>query len=283
MNNISSKTLVLELGGGITLIFRDVAHQPERFPSCKIQKGAVLVVGRTELVEEGLGFGVPIIKCGSKVVFPGRAQISTYQEGNECTVIVDYSMDLVHRMKILGRRIDNPMFYRLKESFSPAYRNCAAFRVLGTWTSSKLRQQNWVHTKFENIAPIGTVETKYVIRNNEDTIRISADFSKLNSPSITELVLANEQGASFFDRYSDSNGVKLVGKAIGIWDSISASEVSFVDDYNKIAYTLEKMNEVKMYRGWELVADRLAWSGFNYALPHDTRSFSYNINLRTMR
>jgi len=45
----------------------------ENYPSCRIQKGLILVHDNKDLSEEGVGFGVPVLKFGQKTIFPGYA------------------------------------------------------------------------------------------------------------------------------------------------------------------------------------------------------------------
>jgi hypothetical protein len=270
---------MVELGRGRSLLFREFTFQSRDYPTYLIQKGGVLVFRNNELAEEGLGFGVPLLKDAHEVVFPGCAQISVSKDGKKSIVEANYSMNLVQSMVIAGKRIDSPVFYKIKESFSPMYRKCAPLRQIGTWASSRLRLARVIGNRFENIASRGTVGAIYVIRDYEDTVQVSMDLSRLNSKKTTEIIIANEQGADYFDHYSDSDGTNLMRKAIGIWNEVFADEASFVDSRNGIEFKLRKMKGAKMFRGWELVARRLAWSGLNYLLPQDTVTFTYDIRI----
>lgn len=96
---------------------------------------------------------------------------------------------------------------------------------------------------------------------------------------MTEIIIANEQGASHFDCYRDSDGVTLRGKRIGTWDEVTAQSASLVDSSNKIAFTIRKMGNSRISRGREIEAHRLAWSGLNYVLPLQISYFTYDVKL----
>jgi hypothetical protein len=91
----------------------------------------------------------------------------------------------------------------------------------------------------------------------------------------------NEQGAHYFDRYQDSDGISAVGKEIGIWDQVGAANATFVDLDHQISFSLPQVDGANLYRGRELIGRRLAWSGFGYSFPlynvSGMRSLSKNI------
>ena len=41
------------------------------FPTSRIQKGLILELGNRDVSEEGVGFGLPVLKLGRQPIFPG--------------------------------------------------------------------------------------------------------------------------------------------------------------------------------------------------------------------
>ena len=44
--------------------------------TASLQKGLIMVFDDQELIDEGLGFGVPVAKYDDKTYFPGSAEVS---------------------------------------------------------------------------------------------------------------------------------------------------------------------------------------------------------------
>jgi len=95
----------------------------------------------------------------------------------------------------------------------------------------------------------------------------------------TEMIIMNEQGASRFDCYRDSNGMLLSGESIGAWEETFADEASLIDRRDGIAFMLQKEKGSRMSRGRELIVGRLSWAGIAYVLPPYTFDFDYRIKV----
>jgi hypothetical protein len=89
----------------------------------------------------------------------------------------------------------------------------------------------------------------------------------------------NEQGGRAFDTYQDTGGLFLQGRAIGCWDEISADEAMFLSPVRRVAFRLSPISGSKLFRGRELVGNRLAWSGFGYTFPPGSGKFSYSLKI----
>ena len=263
------------LPGDIALLAGNVKND---FPSGRIQKGLVLTIGNKDLSEEGVGFGVPVLKFGNETIFPGRRIITSTEKHDETIVKVDYDMNLVERMAIKGRKkISGGTFYKIKEVFSRLHREHPGLRRIITHASIELRHAFNVDTIFEEASSAGIVSVLYLIRPDSGMIEIKVDPGMVKKKGCSELIFMNEQGASYFDRYQDSNGTVLTGIEIGTWDETFADEASFIDLNDNIKFTLNKVKGSRMFRGREYVKDRLAWSGLAYVIP--PVDFAYSIKI----
>lgn len=266
-------------GKGVSLTFREPDIMPDDYLASRIQKGLILVSADRELAEEGTGFGVPVIKFAHETVFPGSSRITRKNKDDLSIVKIEYDLNLVKRLDVRGKRLNSAIAYKAKEFFAGLHRKYPALRRIGTWISTRLRTTFTLETRFETIYSKGTVSVIYTILTRESLVHVVAYLGGLKKDGCTEIAILNELGANFFDEYRDSSGLFLSGTAIGSWDETQASEASFIDSRDDIAFTLRRIDGAKMFRGRELVAGKLAWSGLDYVLPKGTVKFAYDIKL----
>ena len=269
----------IDLGDNLSLLFENSRSELEGYPNNRIRKGLIISYGNNKLCEEGVGFGVPIIKTRSETIFPGDSQINLIQNSDIFILSVNYNLNLVNRMKILGRRIDSETFYRIKEWFSSVHREHAALRGIGANFSNVLRRLCGIRNFLEVIPSSSTAQVNYTVNVTRKTIQIDVDLSSIKIEGEAEITIANEQGANFFAQYQDSNGTILLQDSIGTWDEVSAGEASLVDSVDRLIFSLRQVQGAKLYRGRELVTDRLAWSGINYVLSDHSHDFHYDIKV----
>lgn len=267
----------IPINGRISILIGDTWIKQNEYASGRIQKGLLLAIDENDLSEEGIGFGAPILKVNHKAIFPGSAQITTVRDRDKTIVTVDYDLNLVERMTIKGNKIDNRAFYRMKKYLSCLHRECPCIRKMLTQASNTLRFYFDIETRFEEVTSFGIVHVLYVI--HAGNILINVDTSRVKKYNCTGIMLMNEQGANYFDKYHDSSGLSLKGNAIGTWDETFADRASFEDTSHKFEFTMQKVAGAKLFRGRELVPGRLAWAGLAYSIPPDTTNFSYNIRL----
>jgi hypothetical protein len=93
------------------------------------------------------------------------------------------------------------------------------------------------------------------------------------------VAVMNEQGARPFDCYRESNGISLRGMEIGTWDEVTAEEASFISTAHGLGFSLRQVPGARLYRGRELIGDRLAWSGFGYSIPPTVTRFTYDLRI----
>ncbi|MBI2829862.1 MAG: hypothetical protein HYX81_01740 [Chloroflexi bacterium] len=269
----------IEIDRNLSLHFFSGQTEPSDYSNNRIQKGLQLVCNEENLAEEGTGFGVPIIKLGHETIFPGSARVHLKEKNSSSTIMVTYDLNLVPRMTRKGTIIKSEAFYKTKEWFSWLHRTHPSWRKALAWNSNRIRATAGLETKMESIASLGSVAVAYAVSPLMKTIMIEADFRKLKAGGCTEKILANEQGANYFDHYQDSNGISLADKAIGTWDETFARKAWFIAPDKSISFVLTRLQGARMFRGRELAKGRLAWAGLNYVLSPDTLNFAYEIQL----
>jgi hypothetical protein len=253
------------------------------YPTARLQKGLLLADGDDDLAEEGVGFGVPILKRGAVTVFPGSVELTAQRTGSLWEVTATYEMNLVERLaKPGGARVRSDALHAGKNALAALHRRSRLLRGPLTATSVALRRAfGWV-TTYEETRSWATLAVVHTIRGELGTIDITVDANGVPSDDVTEVVLMNEQGARSFDRYRDSSGADLRGAQIGTWDQVAAEKASFVCDAHSVAFTLGQMDGARLNRGRELIGSRLAWSGFGYCLAPVCGRFSYRLTVERL-
>lgn len=250
------------------------------FPTSRIQKALVLELGNRDLSEEGVGFGLPVLKLGLQPVFPGSWSMSVKEDNGRCLIKADFEMNLKAGMARRGKIIDKGLFYLARDTFSKIHREHPRFRKWISISSRMFKKKLDLEETFFEMPNIGSVKASYLIHDS----RIDVELRFPRVDGCTELIALNEQGANWFDTYQDSNGLILKGEKIGSWNQIEADYASFVDPADGLVFTLKRVDEARMFRGREKAADSLAWSGLAYVLPPRVEKFAYSIELgRTCR
>ncbi|MCX9012604.1 MAG: hypothetical protein OIN66_15985 [Candidatus Methanoperedens sp.] len=281
ISDISTEQVRIPISGEISLL---IGSRAGDYPSSRIQKGPVLIYRNKDLSEEGVGFGVPVLKFGHEAVFPGSRHVTAEKNRDTVVIKVDYDLNLVERMAIVGnKKIDSEAFYKIKEWFHGLHREHPGFRGILMPAFKTVSRICGVETGFDEVVSAGLVCVTYTIDLKESTVSISADISRVKKNGCSEVIILNEQGATCFDRYCDSNGISLTGEAIGTWDETSADEASFVDSRDGIKFTLKGIKGSRMFRGREFIKSRLAWSGLAYVLPPHAVHFAYCIHVGSAR
>jgi hypothetical protein len=245
----------------------------KQYPTAGIRKGLLLCKNGTELSEEAVGFGVPVVKRGLETVFAGEMELA-FPGGSRDEILAVFSMNLVERMAAPNRRtVQNKNLYTLKNNLEELYRRFPALRPALTAASSGLRRFFQWGTAYEKKDFSATIPVRYRIRGEEGRIAMETDLSDLPRNGVTEAAVMNEQGAHFFNRYRDSDGADLSGRRIGGWDAVAAEQASFLCEAHRLAFTLRQAAGAWLFRGREVVGSRLAWSGFGYIVSPAEKFF----------
>ncbi|MCX6363316.1 MAG: hypothetical protein NTW58_03940 [Actinobacteria bacterium] len=274
--------LSIPLSQGLSLRIADQSAAAGDYPTRRLQKGLLLLDGLEELAEEGVGFGVTILKRGVQTVFPGEMELAWRREGLIWQVTAVFTMDLVERLaRPGGAGLQSHVLYAAKDSLAALHRRVPSLRGPLSSASATLRRLfGWV-TTYERTEVCAKLEVTYTIDGEKGSIGVSVDLSDLPH-DVTEVVMMNEQGGRHFDRYTDVGGTDLRGDAIGTWDEVTAAEAGFVSTARKVAFSVRQVEGAKLSRGRELVGARLAWSGFGYSLAPPRGGFAYDVRIERM-
>jgi hypothetical protein len=259
----------------ICLKIGPVSTNGEIYPTSRLQKGLILISNGQELAEEGVGFGVPVLKLGVKTIFPGGIELSCLDEGLRREISAKYILNLEERITSHGfGSLKSKQLYQIKNHLADLYRRSPSARGPLLVISNALRSSFGWQTTYEDAGCSHTVMVNYSIDCDMGTIAVSVDAVGLAEFGVTELILMNEQGARHFDRYSDSSGLELKGEEIGSWDEVTAERASFLSSAYRLAFTLQQIKGARLFRGREHIGSRLAWSGFGYSIPAKLGTFS---------
>jgi hypothetical protein len=272
------------LANGIQLQIASGSRRSASYPTSVMQKGLVLLENGLDLSEEAVGFGVPILKRGLQTIFPGEVELTEQDESPLERITARYTMNLQER--IAGKdhvTINNPLLYASKNSLAAAIRNIPKLRRLLMGTSSLLRSSLGLATVYISDGFYMYLTLTYTANAETGKVVVELKGGEHISSSISEIILMNEQGAHHFDRYQDSNGINQSGNEIGCWDQVQAAEASFIDNTHQLSFSLHQVKGASLYRGREMVDDRLAWAGFGYIFPPSLQHFSYELTIKRLR
>lgn len=252
--------------------------RPRCLEVAQLQKGLVLIYDGKELIEEGMGFGVPVALYSDKTYFPGSAQVSLREEGEKKVIVKRFSMDMISRKALKNGLFIDMLPYRLfSNSLARLYREHPSSRKM-IFPLIVLRNVIGLRTRFSNVESRGEITVTYEIWDGG--IHIEADFSKIKHVfRCKKVLLLNEQGSTFFRRFLDSTGLSLLDGKIGAWDLVRADWAYLSDLNNNLGFCLESLPNSRLFRGREYIKGRLSWAGMGYEVnPQD--SFRYTLQIR---
>lgn len=254
-------------------------------PNCletgALQKGLVLLIDGCELIEEGMGFGVPIVRYEDKTFFSSTADVSFRKVGSDSILTKAFSLDTVSLKKVgQASYIDDGLYSSLRKTFQMLYLKHKKLSPIFN-KAMELRDLANIKTEFITVKPRGTITVTYHCQPTAITIQI--DFSNITLKKCIELIVLNEQGSSVFRRYVDSNGLTLFGNKIGAWAEVTAKKASLQNMKREVSFILQKKDGVQLFRGWEQTRKRFSWAGLSYSLVPNRGIFNYSIGLELQK
>ena len=283
MQEVRAPVFSVAIGKDLELVYgADECTDPEPYPSSALQKGLILRSREAgDLTQEGVGFGVPVLKTGISSVFPGRARVASADQ-ERGLLSVEYEMCLVDRLvrpgsgRVIGGLVDSA-----KEIAAAVHRRIPLFRALLSGFSRTVRAAAGLTTSFVLCRSAGVVRVDYEAScaGSATAVSVLVDASSVDVQGLTRIAVMNELGADHFSRFVDSDGNLFDGESIGTWNRVDAARATFIDRVHDIAFSVRACGSAGLFRGRERVADRLAWAGFGYLLPAGARSFSYEVHI----
>jgi len=275
----SNPPITVDLAGHVSFrLYEDT--RPHCLEIARLQKGLVFLVDGKEVIEEGVGFGVPVILCEDRPYFSSSAETTIQTEGDREVLTKTFRLDTVSRKRFGKNFYLNDGFYIFfHRRFHDVYTRKGKFTPILT-KLIELRKALGINTEFQQIKPKGTITVRYAC--SPRLIEVEVQLSELDRARCKEVLILNEQGASIFRRYSDTQGLTLVDDQIGAWEKVDAEEASLSNMNETLAFSVKKTDGAELLRGREKVQKRYSWVGFCYSLRPNISIFKYTIKLATI-
>jgi hypothetical protein len=241
-----------------------------------LQKGIILLYNGVEVVGEGTGFGVPIGKYSDETFFSGSSFLHVHEQENLVIIHKEFLMDLIARDKFRNLKLENKKLRRIIDAVSLLYQKHERLSQFILLTKGLLFKFG-VASIFIRTVPKGKVTVTYTLDRNR--ILVKLNFSQLDRNNLQKVFVLNEQGAHFFRKYSDSEGIKLNDEEIGAWDSVTAQSAKIADIKDRIGFSLKIVEGTMLRRGREVVKGSLDWIGLDYELNPQDDQFEYEIEI----
>jgi len=250
--------------------------KPQNMKTASLQKGLILLYNGAEVVGEGTGFGVPIGKYSDETFFSGSSFLQVHKQENSVIIRKEFLMDMIARDKFRNLKLENMKLRSKIDSVSLLYQKHKRLAQFILHAKGLLFKFG-VESVFIRTSPKGKVIVTYTIDRNRILVKLS--FSRLDRNNLQKVFVLNEQGAHFFRKYSDSEGLKLDDEEIGAWDGVTAQSAKISDKKDRIAFSLKNVEGTMLRRGREMVKGSLNWIGLDYELNPEDDQFEYEIEI----
>jgi hypothetical protein len=236
----------------------------------------VLIFDGKEIIEEGMGFGAPVVLYADRAFFSSSAQTSFYQEGEFKVLVKKFIIDTISRKRIKGTLYLNDRIYCcLQKQFHKIYTQKKDLTPILTKFIELLKSFG-VNTEFQKTTPRGHISINYYCLPN--TIKVEVTISNLTK-GYSGIALLNEQGASIFRKYTDSDGLSFVDNQIGAWEQVKAKTASLSKIDGELFFSFNNNAHCQLLRGREKIKRRYSWVGFCYLIGPKISKFHYSIKL----
>ncbi len=253
---------------------------PCKGKSAYVQKGLIPVLNglKTDLCEEGLGFGVPILQYKRDFYFPGDSRILL--EKNLNLTSKKFYFNLIERNQ---KETQNIKYFSWVPArlVNRAYKSDLGYFYLYLW--EKLRKRIQIEDKisstcFIKVKSKGFAEVKFNYEEKNNRINIEALFENVYMRGLQKIYMCNELGGHFFTHYFDGSGLKLRDTQIRGWQTINSDYAVFYSPNIKIGFKVVIPTGLKGFMGREVFSPKHSWSGIILSSP-PVKKISYQIKI----
>ncbi len=140
-------------------------------------------------MEEGAGFGAPVIKYADKTFFSSKATVFLeHQDASETIIRKVFSLNMVSEKQLKGKCINNAVYRVFHRAFEVSYLNQKKQGSLFNYIMM-LRKTLGIKTCFVEAAPRGEITVTYHLKPR--TITINADLSAIEQEGCQEIIFLN--------------------------------------------------------------------------------------------
>lgn len=248
--------------------------KPHNMKIAYLQKGLVLVNNGAEVIGEGTGFGVPILKYLDETYFSTSSTLQLSKQDKRTIIQKEFHMDATARDTFKTVKLQNRKARTIIDHLSTMWQKNKHFRSL---TLKNLFLRFGVHASFVKSPSRGRVIATYTLQDKQ--IQVTMDFRFLEKTNLSKIFVMNEQSCLFFRVYSDSNGVRLADENIGAWDWVRAQWAKITDSQSRVGFKLNNARNGILRRGREYIADSMDWVGLDYEVNSNNDLFKYEIQI----
>lgn len=248
--------------------------RPHNHLIADLQKGLILVHREKELVGEGTGFTVPIVRYRNKTYFSGSSTMHVSKKSCETAIVKEFVLDMISREHVRRVQIETAAMRKIRMRFEELYMKHKQWRMLPL---ANLPKNLGVQRSFVRTKPMGKVAIAYRICPR--LIHVSADFNLSERGSVQKIFLLNEQGSKYFRKYSDSNCSVLRDTQIGAWEKVESQWACVSTQNGEVGFRLWQTKDATLIRGREFLKGTFDWVGLDYELSPRKTEFEYDIEI----
>lgn len=251
-------------------------NNPKNLKIADLQKGLILICDGIEVIGEGTGFGVPVVKYSDETFFSGSSCLHVKNNANRLEIRKEFLMNLVARDRFRNLKLENPKIRAMFDYISILYQR-HGYLARSILIMKSLFFGIGLKSSFKKSPHRGKVVVTYII--DRKRISVKLNLGLLDQTNLRKIFILNEQGAHFFRTYSDSDGLRLVDEQIGAWQEVLAQSARMADAESKIGFNLNSVEGSILRRGRERMKESLDWVGLDYELAPNHHQFEYEIEL----
>ncbi len=251
--------------------------RPHVLQTAKLQKGAILVRDGKELVEEGLGIGVPVCRYKDGTHFSLTAETFFNDSESGPSIVKIYDMDGVASKRFRGIPIRRGRYLAgILKVLEKGYRGFRRFGITSTPMLDLLSLLGMTNEYRETLSK-GRIEVAYRLIGRD--LQIKTNLSGLTREGLQRIVFANESSGRLFGKYTDSTGTKLQDRQIEPWRKTRAEWASLYSRKLGVGFSLRRPSGWLIVRGREVVRERISWSGLDLLSNGIPEASEYSVQI----